>query len=116
VNHTASDFKQRKTALLSRCAAAQSLSNAAQIHQHLKWLSDLCDDTLKSLWQQAGIPPDFSLLAVGGYGRQALFPYSDVDVLVLLRAGLGLPEGSFGRRGMRGSRMSISRCLARSMH
>ena len=84
MNHTVSDFKQRKTALLSRCAAAQSLSNAAQIHQHLKWLSDLCDETLKSLWQQAGIPPDFSLLAVGGYGRQALFPYSDVDVLVLL--------------------------------
>ena len=84
MNHTASDFKQRKTALLSRCAAAQSLSNATQIHQHLKWLSDLCDDTLKSLWQQASIPPDFSLLAVGGYGRQALFPYSDVDVLVLL--------------------------------
>jgi len=75
VNHTVSDFKQRKTALLSRCAAAQSLSNAAQIHQHLKWLSDLCDETLKSLWQQAGIPPDFSLLAVGGYGRGAVVSF-----------------------------------------
>jgi [protein-PII] uridylyltransferase len=50
----------------------------------LKLLSDLCDDTLKSLWQNAGMPEHFALLAVGGYGRQALFPYSDVDVLVLL--------------------------------
>jgi len=84
VSSTASDFRQRKTELLSRCASAQSLSKAALIHQHLKLLSDLCDDTLKSLWQNAGMPEHFALLAVGGYGRQALFPYSDVDVLVLL--------------------------------
>ncbi|MCE2676595.1 MAG: [protein-PII] uridylyltransferase [Burkholderiaceae bacterium] len=84
MSSTASDFRQRKTELLSRCASAQSLSKAALIHQHLKLLSDLCDDTLKSLWQNAGMPEHFALLAVGGYGRQALFPYSDVDVLVLL--------------------------------
>jgi [protein-PII] uridylyltransferase len=84
VNATASDFRQRKTELLNRCAATQSLSKAALIHQHLKLLSDLCDDALKSLWQRAGMPESFALLAVGGYGRQALFPYSDVDVLVLL--------------------------------
>ncbi|MFN6101910.1 MAG: [protein-PII] uridylyltransferase [Burkholderiales bacterium] len=84
MSSTASDFRQRKTELLSRCAASQSLSKAALIHQHLKLLSDLCDDTLKSLWQNADMPEHFALLAVGGYGRQALFPYSDVDVLVLL--------------------------------
>ena len=84
MNATASDFRQRKTELLNRCAATQSLSKASLVHQHLKLLSDLCDNTLKSLWLRAGMPDNFALLAVGGYGRQALFPYSDVDVLVLL--------------------------------
>ncbi len=90
MNATASDFRQRKTQLLAQCAAEQSLSRAARVHRHLKLLSDLCDDTLKALWAVSEMPESCALLAVGGYGRQALFPYSDVDVLVLLPDGLSL--------------------------
>jgi [protein-PII] uridylyltransferase len=44
----------------------------------------LIDRTLRSLWQEADLPGSLTLAAVGGYGRGELFPYSDVDLLVLL--------------------------------
>ncbi len=52
----------------------------------VRGLSREVDLTLHELWRQAGMPEEAALVAVGGYGRGELFPYSDVDVLVVLPA------------------------------
>ncbi len=51
----------------------------------LKGRAGLVDQVIRTLWQACGMPPDAALVAVGGYGRGELFPYSDVDLTILLR-------------------------------
>ena len=49
-----------------------------------KQLSKLTDQLLAHLWNDYDLNSEATLVAVGGYGRGALFPYSDIDILILL--------------------------------
>lgn len=86
-------FRRDKAALL------ESLSTgpmpARDLQRALRQLSALVDGVLVQLWQQAGMGKDLCLAAVGGFGREEQFPYSDVDVLILLPDGQS-PENTPG--------------------
>jgi [protein-PII] uridylyltransferase len=82
-----------RNTLLARYKSRLSAGQAALCQQYqadqdpprlLKARTRLIDDVLCDLWQEMGFPESLVLAAVGGYGRGELWPYSDIDLLILL--------------------------------
>jgi [protein-PII] uridylyltransferase len=74
----------RKTLADGNAALRLSYEFDARPARLLQGRSRLVDGVLCELWNLCTLPPELTLVAVGGYGRGELYPYSDVDILVLM--------------------------------
>jgi [protein-PII] uridylyltransferase len=77
-----------RTTLRTAFAANANSQRLLQRQAHLT------DRIVRGIWGEAGVPPGIALVAVGGFGRGALFPHSDVDVLILLPSPLTNPAAA----------------------
>ncbi|MCC6071059.1 [protein-PII] uridylyltransferase [Massilia sp. GCM10020059] len=75
-------LKQRLKADRAQLIAAFREDNKPE--KLLRSLRQSVDAVLTEAWNASGLPPEAALVGVGGYGRGELFPFSDVDLLILL--------------------------------
>lgn len=74
----------REQLRLGRDALRQRFERGELGQEILREQSLLIDRHIRTVWKAFDMPGGLALIAVGGYGRAALFPHSDVDVLILL--------------------------------
>ena len=65
-------------------------------HSLLRSHSRLVDEFILQCFQETEVPgadESVALVALGGYGRQELFPFSDIDLMILYRPGIKADVG-----------------------
>ncbi len=75
---------QRTALAADRTAIRENFESGQLGRELLHKLALLTDRHLRQAWKAQQMPQSAALIAVGGYGRGQLFPYSDVDILILL--------------------------------
>lgn len=86
---TVNDVKERLAELKADELAQFSHTD---VNQLIANRSRFYDQLLCKLWQQFGLDQQpLALIAVGGYGREEMFPLSDLDILILSETALEPP-------------------------
>lgn len=76
--------KIRDSLRAARLALQQDYLEHGKAQHMLLAHATLVDAHLRDVWQMLEMPPELALVAVGGYGREELYPKSDIDLLILL--------------------------------
>ena len=65
----------------------QGLSGHSLLRSHSRLVDEFILESFQ-VTEVAGAAESVALVALGGYGRQELFPYSDIDLMILYRPGI----------------------------